>query len=99
LTNPENNKPMVSLNDIGETLYGEHWQGPLADDLDISVRSMRRWANGSVNVPQGVWEDLVEIMSSRRAALDDKIARVIADFLPKSQISAILEQSQREETK
>jgi hypothetical protein len=79
----------VALKNVGEALYGEHWMGRMADDLGVSDRSLRRWANGSVEIPQGVWEDLLELMRFRREALDDKICQVVADFLPKSKISAI----------
>jgi hypothetical protein len=79
----------VALKDVGEALYGDQWINPLADDLEVSQRTMRRWATGTADIPVGVWEDLLELMRFRREALDDKICQVVADFLPKSKISAI----------
>jgi hypothetical protein len=46
------------LKRLGEFLYGEQWQAPLARDLGVGERSMRRWAAGTDPIPNGVWRDL-----------------------------------------
>jgi hypothetical protein len=78
-----------ALKSIGEALYGEHWANSMADDLDVSGRSLRRWANGSMPIPQGVWEDLMHLIKARRNVLTNQILMIQSDFLPKRQISAI----------
>jgi hypothetical protein len=79
----------VSLKNIGEAMYGDQWINPMADDLEVSQRTMRRWATGTSEIPVGVWEDLLTLMLLRRMALDDNILAIKANFLPKSQIGAI----------
>ncbi len=46
------------LRNVGEFFYGEEWQAPLARDLRVNERSLRRWLAGTENVPKGVWKDL-----------------------------------------
>jgi hypothetical protein len=46
------------LRNVGTSLYGEEWQAPLARDLDVGERTMRRWAAGTEGIPQGVWRDV-----------------------------------------
>jgi hypothetical protein len=46
------------LRKVGEFFYGEEWQAPLARDLRVNERSMRRWLAGTEDVPKGVWKDL-----------------------------------------
>jgi hypothetical protein len=46
------------LQNVGEFFYGQEWQAPLARDLRVNERSMRRWLAGTENIPQGIWTDL-----------------------------------------
>jgi hypothetical protein len=46
------------LKRIGEFIYGDQWQAPLARDLDVGERSMRRWVAGTDPIPNGVWREL-----------------------------------------
>ena len=39
------------LKRVGEFIYGEQWQAPLARDLGVSERSMRRWVAGTDEIP------------------------------------------------
>lgn len=34
------------LRAVGELLYGERWQSPLAKDLGVNDRTVRKWADG-----------------------------------------------------
>lgn len=43
-----------TLADIGRALYGERWQTPLSQDLNVNDRSLRRWLNGEVPIPEAV---------------------------------------------
>ena len=64
--------PLAStpLRDAGEALYGPRWQSDLARDLNISDRTMRRWAAGT-DMPPGVAIDLSRLCEERAQALDD----------------------------
>jgi hypothetical protein len=42
------------LSEVGQALYGENWQSALSADIAVSDRSMRRWANGTDQIPWGV---------------------------------------------
>lgn len=53
------------LKQIGENWYGEQWQAPLARDLSVGERSMRRWAAGTDPIPQGVWRDILFQLEAR----------------------------------
>lgn len=54
----------------GRALYGERWQSPLARDLGVSDRTMRRWATGAYPVPPGVLTDLLPLVKERCVELD-----------------------------
>lgn len=53
----------------GEALYGPQWQSALARDLDVSDRTMRRWAAGA-DLPAGLYLDLLRVMQERVARID-----------------------------
>lgn len=58
------------LAEAGEALYGPRWQSDLARDLDVSDRTMRRWAAGTSDVPAGLYTDLLRLTQERAAKLD-----------------------------
>lgn len=62
------------LKQVGGFFYGEEWQAPLARDLAVNERTMRRWAAGTEEIPQGVWRDL----SSRFEVYSRGLAAVAA---------------------
>ncbi len=53
----------------GRALYGERWQSPLARDLGVADRTMRRWVAGSYPVPEGIAADLLKLVQERRGEL------------------------------
>jgi hypothetical protein len=55
---PTMTKDTQFLSEIGQALYGEHWQSALAAQISVSDRSMRRWVNGTDAIPWGVWFDI-----------------------------------------
>ena len=60
------------LHQFGHFFYGEDWQAPLSRDLSVNPRTMRRWAAGTEEIPQGIWRDLstrLEIYSRGLGAL------------------------------
>lgn len=66
------------LAETGEALYGPRWQSDLARDLDISIRTMQRWAADSASMPVGVYVDLLRLTQERAALLDDLAERLKA---------------------
>lgn len=44
----------------GEALFGPDWQSPLARELDVSLRTVQRWARGDYDIPLGVWFEIGE---------------------------------------
>jgi hypothetical protein len=64
------------LRQIGELVFGAEWQAPLARDLDVAERTMRRWASGSDNVPTGVWRDILIRLERLQALVQQLMAQV-----------------------
>lgn len=54
---------------LGTALYGPLWQSELARQLDVSVRTMQRWAGGQFAIPPGIWADLLKLLADREAEL------------------------------
>jgi hypothetical protein len=46
------------LQQVGQFIYGEQWQAPLAREISVGERSMRRWSAGTDHIPNGVWRDI-----------------------------------------
>lgn len=61
------------LKRCGEALYGPRWQSELARALHVSDRTVRRWVDGSTDVPDGVYLELLSMCQERAAELDDLI--------------------------
>jgi hypothetical protein len=60
--------PRALLRRAGEALYGERWQSPLAADLGIADRTVRRWAAGQA-IPETVWPEIRALLESRGKAI------------------------------
>jgi hypothetical protein len=58
------------LSDIGRALYGEHWHAPMAADLGISSRTVRRWAAKRATPPQ-TYAALMPLIVARISYLDE----------------------------
>lgn len=61
------------LKRCGEALYGPRWQSEVARDLEVSDRTVRRWMDGSSDVPDGVYLELLGMCQERAAELDELI--------------------------
>jgi hypothetical protein len=48
----------------GETVYGYGWQTALARSLDVSSRTVRRWAAGESPIPAGVASNLAAMSAA-----------------------------------
>jgi rRNA-processing protein FCF1 len=57
------------LREVGEALYGARWQSELARELDVTDRTMRRWAAGEFSIPEAVSAELRGILRERGMAL------------------------------
>lgn len=66
------------LKDIGRALFGDQWQVPLARELDVADRTVRRWAAGDVAPPAGVWPDLAKICRAHALKLARLAERIDA---------------------
>jgi hypothetical protein len=64
------------LERVGNFIYGEQWQAPLARDLRVNERSMRRWVAGTDQIPSGVWNDLGSNLETWHRALGYLVAEV-----------------------
>lgn len=58
----------VSRDDLEKAcriLFGDQWQRSAAAALNVSERTMRYWAAGERDVPEGVRNDLVRLLRER----------------------------------
>jgi hypothetical protein len=53
-------KPQIPLKDLGEKLYGKHWQTDLASKLGLSSRTIRSWV-AKKNIPEGYYDQIKAI--------------------------------------
>jgi hypothetical protein len=58
------------LENVGRALFGDRWQTYLGLTLEVSDRTVRRWAAGDAPVPEEVWPALVAVIRQRRLILD-----------------------------
>ena len=61
--------PIDLLAACGSALYGPQWQSPLARDLGISDRTVRRWLAGTSEMPAGVLSELLQLLQARAVTL------------------------------
>ncbi|HXP75342.1 MAG TPA: hypothetical protein VN823_14460 [Stellaceae bacterium] len=55
---------------IGTALYGERWQTPLANDLQVADRTMRRWLAGESPIPESIAAELLALFERRKRTLN-----------------------------
>lgn len=65
------------LRTLGEALHGPRWQRPVATDLDIDDRQVRRWASGEYDPPDGVIADLIRVARLRAANINAAVASAL----------------------
>lgn len=54
---------------VGEALYGERWQAPIAADLGVSDRAVRYWISAANPCPDDLGERLLAIVVRKRESL------------------------------
>ena len=68
----QNRKTLTAdmLVEIGSVLWGEHWQTPMSEALELSspVR-IRQWLTSS-NIPIGIWAELDRMLRARGEHID-----------------------------
>jgi hypothetical protein len=66
------------LQEIGEALYGPHWQAIMARSLEITERAIRRWLAQINPVPQGVQDELGRRLQERAEQIADLRVKLAA---------------------
>jgi hypothetical protein len=66
------------LIELGQALWGEHWQGPMAEALGRTKSTIGDWRRRRMPVPHGDWSKLQAIAQRRRAELDHLDPRIRA---------------------
>ena len=64
------------IEEIGRALYGRHFQGELAKDLEVSDRTFRRWIAGTADIPDGVYKDLANLLKKRMELIKQIQAKI-----------------------
>jgi hypothetical protein len=70
--------PVTLFRDAGEALYGPRWQRDLAAALGVSTRSVRAWAAGEREIPEGVWDEVCQAIESSETAIIQITSDLIA---------------------
>ena len=73
------------LPEIGEWLWGGHWRGALAVELDVNPRRVRAWAAGEEPVPEGVWRELYEMLRQQAVENARLSGAVMAMIYPREE--------------
>lgn len=56
---------------VGEALYGERWQSPLASDLGVSDRAVRYWISAVNPCPDDIGTRLLSVVVQKREAMGE----------------------------
>ena len=73
-----------TLLEVGEALYGPSWHAPLADDLDVALRTMQRWAAGKFDIPAGIWPEIADIAGTRGTRIKNLATNIRLTMLEES---------------
>ena len=65
---------------VGEALYGARWQTDIATELDVSDRTVRRWAAGQFPMPSTIWGDILRIVLAARSGIDELVPKVLTQM-------------------
>jgi hypothetical protein len=69
----------TTLRLVGQTLYGPSWRAALAEALQVSPRTIRRWSTGEFPIPENVAGELAILCRTRGAELFS----LVGDLAPK----------------
>lgn len=70
---------------VGEALYGERWQAPIAADLGVSDRAVRYWLSSANPCPDDVGMRLLKVIIYKRdriVDLEDTVRKYLASTAP-----------------
>jgi hypothetical protein len=71
----ENDGSLLEI--AGKALFGAHWQGPLAKVLGLSdTKRIRQWLVGGRPVPDGVWNDIHDMLRERGILINAAIVKI-----------------------
>ena len=71
---------MIAL--VGRALFGSYWRERLADVLQISERSVRRYADGVCEIPNNVRKQLLILLERYIQELTNEAYRLRYSILP-----------------
>ena len=74
------------LEKAGVALFGENWKAPLARDLGVSLRGLRRMAEDDAPIPGGLWADLRALLIQHSLACRDLAVEISGTTRPPHQV-------------
>ena len=64
------------LRTIGECLYGRQWRAPLARDLALSQRTVRRYELGQSLMPDDLGDRLRRLLQERQVRIEAALSQL-----------------------
>lgn len=61
---------------LGQALYGDKWQAPMAYELQVDETTVRGWLSGRLEIPREIWNALGKICHAHGRALLDLAERL-----------------------
>lgn len=69
-----NNRDLIEK--IGEAIWGLDWKGPMSEEIEVALRTLRRRVNETGDVPDGWLVDLKPIIQKRVKELTDMMEKI-----------------------
>ena len=61
----------------GKALYHtDNWRVYMAVQLRVDARKLRRWQNGQETIPEGVWDELHELVKQKGRKIEEIDKRI-----------------------
>jgi hypothetical protein len=59
------------ISEVGQTLWGSAWKGPMAKALQQQEDTVSDWARGRMPVPPDIWKELREVARLKALKIAD----------------------------
>ena len=70
----------LTIRQVGEAGWGEHWLGPMGTAISVGDRTMRHWSgdNGAPEIPLGLEDELIDVLEERKREID-RVIKILGE--------------------